>query len=272
MLPTHWTEYDLDIDDGVLHYLRTGNGRKPPLVLVHGFSDNARCWLQTALDLEGEYDIVLPDARGHGLSARAEPDQPVDLAADLAAIIETLGIQRPIVVGHSMGAETAFQLGVRFPHIPRALILEDPPWREPMQGDSGGQPPTRHLATAVENISRSTLDELKDQARQEHPTWPDWVIDTWCPAKKQLDPDFLSVLRMNMAGWTDGVPRLTCPTLIVTADPEKGGIVTPAIAERVQTMNQKCQIVHVPDAGHHIRFEQYDAYMHHVNAFLQRLA
>ena len=63
MLPAHWTEDSLAIHDANLHYVRTGTGDKPPLVLVHGFSDNGLCWLQTALDLEDEYDIVMPDAR-----------------------------------------------------------------------------------------------------------------------------------------------------------------------------------------------------------------
>lgn len=271
MLPDHWTEDDLTIDDVSLHYVRTGHGDKPPLVLVHGFSDNGRCWVQTALDLDGDYDIVMPDAQGHGQSARVEPEQAVDLAADLAAIIQTLGLERPIVAGHSMGAATAFQLGVRYPEIPRALILEDPPWREPVQNEGAGQPVRSALAEATEKNQRSTVEEIQAEARREHPDWPDWVIDTWCPAKKELDPNFLSVLRLNMTDWADGVPELTCPTLIITTDPEQGGIVTASVADRVQKANTLCVVVHIPDVGHHIRFGKYDVYMSHVNAFLQAL-
>jgi len=65
MIPTHWTQNDLTINGINLHYWRTGEGGKPPLVLVHGFSDNSQCWLQTAIDLEAEFDIIMPDARGH---------------------------------------------------------------------------------------------------------------------------------------------------------------------------------------------------------------
>ena len=113
MIPTHWTKNDININGVSLHYCRTGDGSKPPLVLAHGFSDNSLCWLQTALDLEASYDIIMPDARGHGLSARVQPGQRVDMCADLVGIIQALGLQRPVIGGHSMGAMVAFELGVR---------------------------------------------------------------------------------------------------------------------------------------------------------------
>ena len=271
MLPSHWTMNDLTINGASLHYIRTGDGQKPPLVLAHGFSDDSSCWLQTAVDLETSYDIIMPDARGHGRSARVQPGQPVDMVADLAGIIQALGLERPIVGGHSMGAMTAFQLGVRYPEIPRALLLEDPPWRQPQPAQTISRPGEHPMAPWVTTIERLTLDELIAQTREEHPTWPEPVIQTWCPAKKRLDPNILSILTVRGTDWSADVPKLTCPTLIVTADPEKGGIVTATIAAQVQALNPLCTIIHIPGAGHHVRFEAYTTYMQSVQAFLQGL-
>jgi N-formylmaleamate deformylase len=81
---SHWTQDDLLIDGVRLHYYRTGHGHKRPLVLVHGFSDNGLCWARTARDLEFEYDVIMPDMRAHGLSARVQATDKVDMAADLA--------------------------------------------------------------------------------------------------------------------------------------------------------------------------------------------
>jgi pimeloyl-ACP methyl ester carboxylesterase len=50
-----------------IHYWRSG-GNKPPLVLAHGSSDDGLCWTNLAKELEANFDIILPDARGHGLS------------------------------------------------------------------------------------------------------------------------------------------------------------------------------------------------------------
>ena len=267
MKPSHWTADELTIDGVTLHFYRTGDSAKPPLVLQHGFSDNGLCWLQSALDLEDQYDIVMPDARGHGRSERVRPGEPVDMTADLARLIRALDLQRPIIAGHSMGASIAFEMGVRFPEIPRALILEDPPWFVPGQN----MPADQTLAPIVENIKRSTLDELIAQARTEFPNWPEWVINTWCPAKKELDPQVLSVLNIEGTPWHEHVHHLICPTLIFTGDPAQGAIVTPAIAARVREMNHRCTVVRVPDAGHHIRFEDYETYMDHVRNFLQEI-
>src|SRR5512147_3178204 len=117
---THWAQNDLLLNGVQLHYYRTGQGDKRPLVLVHGFSDNGLCWTPTAHDLEAEYDVVMPDMRGHGLSERMRPGDDVDMAADLAGLIRGLGLKRPIVGGHSMGAMIASELGALFPDLARA--------------------------------------------------------------------------------------------------------------------------------------------------------
>lgn len=268
MIPDHWTHHDLSVNGVTLHYIRTGDGAKPPLVLAHGFSDSGLCWLQTARDLEGSYDVIMPDARGHGRSARVQPGAAVDMAADLAGIIQALGLRRPVIGGHSMGAMVAFQLAVRHPAIPSALILEDPPWWRADQAQAARATDEHPMAPWVETITRLSLDALIAETRREHPAWPEWVIDTWCPAKKQVDPDILSILAIDGETWPEGVTQLGCPTLLITADVERGGIVTPEIAARVRDLNPGVTVAHIPGAGHHVRFEAYDTYMGRLRAFL----
>ena len=85
-MQTNWQQGDVKLSDMTMHYTRTG-GDKPTLVLAHGFSDNGMCWLPVAQELSASYDVVLPDARGHGLSSRVEPGQTANRGADLAAFI-----------------------------------------------------------------------------------------------------------------------------------------------------------------------------------------
>ena len=127
-MPPEWTQNDLLVNGIRLHYYRTGNGDKRPLVLVHGFSDNGLCWTPVARELEPDYDVIMPDMRAHGLSAHVQPGDKVDMAADLAELIRVLGLERPMICGHSMGAMITYQIGVRFPELASALVLEDPPW------------------------------------------------------------------------------------------------------------------------------------------------
>ena len=59
-----------------IHYWRTG-GDKPVLLVAHGSSDDGLCWTNLAKELEADYDIIMPDARGHGLS---DPPSKTDSA------------------------------------------------------------------------------------------------------------------------------------------------------------------------------------------------
>jgi pimeloyl-ACP methyl ester carboxylesterase len=269
MLP-QWTQNELIVNGARLHYYRTGNGAKPPLVLAHGFSDDGLCWQPTAADLETEYDVIMPDARGHGLSERVRPGEQVDMASDLAMIIRKLGLEHPIVGGHSMGANVAFQLGVRFPDLTRALVLEDPPWWLSEQAEM--RPIDRHeehpMAGWVRTIMTHTAEELMDQCRAEHPTWPEVVVQTWCAAKKRLDPDIISILRIDGNNWQEKVGAIACPVLVFTAEVDQGGIITPAVAAKVCELNSYITIAHIAGVGHHIRFGNYAAYMQALRSFL----
>jgi N-formylmaleamate deformylase len=272
MLP-HWTQNDLTVNGARLHYYRTGDGSKPPLVLAHGFSDDGLCWQPTAHDLEAAYDVIMPDARGHGLSERVRPGESVDMAADLAEIIRLLGLDHPIVGGHSMGAMVAFQVGVRYPNRVRALILEDPPWWLP--GQSEMRPIDSHqehpMAGWVHTCVNSTTEQLIAQCRLENPTWPEIVVQTWCTAKKRMDPNILSILRIDGSDWQEKVKTLACPVLLITADVARGGIITPQVAAQVEAMNSQITIAHIPGTGHHIRFENYLVYMDAVRSFLEMI-
>jgi len=272
MLP-HWKRNELTVNGAKLHFYRTGDGSKPPLVLAHGFSDDGLCWQMTAAELEAKYDVILPDARGHGFSERVRKGEPVDMSADLAGIIQDLGLERPIVGGHSMGALVAFQLGVRYPQLVRALFLEDPPWWLP---DEAEDRPTdaddeHPMAEFMRHITTHSMRELVAECRSEHPTWPEMVVLNWCSAKKRLDPDILSILQIEGDDWQETVENIACPTLVFTADADKGGIVTPGVEARVKELNSRMTFVHIAGVGHHIRFGNYPAYMEALRAFLSSL-
>ncbi len=122
---TGWIEGDVTANGIRLHYYRTG-GDKPSVVLSHGYSDSGLCWLRLARDLEADYDVVMYDARGHGLSeAPDEGYTSMERADDLAGLIRALGLEKPAIMGHSMGASTTLYCAARYPGLMRAVVLED---------------------------------------------------------------------------------------------------------------------------------------------------
>jgi N-formylmaleamate deformylase len=71
IVPSHWLEETVMANGIRQHFYRTG-GEKPSLILLHGFSENGLCWSRVAKAQKDDYDIVMLDARGHGLSSGPE--------------------------------------------------------------------------------------------------------------------------------------------------------------------------------------------------------
>jgi len=262
-----WQSGDITVNGLRLHYTRTG-GDKPPVVLAHGFSDDGLCWTPVAELLAAKYDVVMVDARGHGKS-----DLPKrgagrgGLGGDLAGVITGLGLKRPAILGHSMGAATALGLAGTHTELARAILLEDPPpWWV-------ASPPARHLARSndwIIDLKRKTQEELIAHAHTQSPTWSEVELGPWADSKLRFSIYFLSRGLGKPVDWPATVQRVTCPTLLITADPEKGGLVTPEAAAALQALLPQTRVAHIAGAGHSIRREQFTRYMEVVESFLAK--
>lgn len=119
------TDSYLFLNDLRFHY-RDWGGEGRPMVLLHGLASNARIWDLVAPALAQHFRGLALDQRGHGLT-----DVPGDgfdfptVVRDLHAFIETLDLQRPILVGHSWGANTVLQYAATRPAIPAGIVLVD---------------------------------------------------------------------------------------------------------------------------------------------------
>jgi 3-oxoadipate enol-lactonase len=110
----------------VLHYLDQGQRDKPPLVFINSLGTDFRIWSEVAEVLAPDFRIVLHDKRGHGLS-QSGPDKSemADYTADLAALLDILGVGRATIVGLSIGGMIAQELNRQRPERVAALVLCD---------------------------------------------------------------------------------------------------------------------------------------------------
>jgi pimeloyl-ACP methyl ester carboxylesterase len=272
MLP-HWTEGDMTVGGVRLHYTRTGDGSKPALVLAHGFSDSGLCWLPVARDLESDFDVILPDAHGHGLSARVQPGEALNMVANLAELIRGLGLNSPVIGGHSMGANVSSQVAARYPGLARALVLEDPGWRDPEpEGEKAPEAPRPNPYTEwLMGVSTLSVEAVMAKCRADNPIWPEVELRPWAVSKKQFDPNFMRVLNFGGNNWRDVARAIDCPTLLITADVDKGAIVSEDMARQAGVLNNRIRVAHLPGAGHSIRREQYEGFIQVVRQFLKNL-
>ncbi len=118
---------NVEIDGARLHYVDRGSG--PPVVLVHGLAGVLQNFTHSLTGaLEGSFRVIGLDRPGAGFSVRrrgASAHLPAQ-AGVIARFIERLGIERPIVVGHSLGGAIALALALDHPQLARALALIAP--------------------------------------------------------------------------------------------------------------------------------------------------
>ncbi len=163
---TTWISGICEMNGIDLHYLRTG-GDKRPVVLLHGLTGSGACWTPLARMLEGEFDLVMPDARGHGGSSTPHHGYRYeDHAADVVGLIRGLELSRPVLLGHSMGGMTAAVVASRAEGVVRGVVLVDPTFLSPERQREvrDGDVAERHRRTL--GLQRS---ELVAELRARHP-------------------------------------------------------------------------------------------------------
>lgn len=271
MNATQWSAFDFTRDGVKLHCHVQGTGA--PLLLLHGISDNGLCWGRTADALAQHYTVYAPDLRGHGASDAPSSGYTFeDNAADAAELLRGRGHASAIVLGHSFGARTGMALAATFPHAVSRLILVDPP-----MFDIPADVPPDVLGSEryawfewLRNYQKMSRAELMAQCHTESPQWSDAEVAAWAESKLQANPRLWQRAGIPMPGdWRATLEKITCPTLLVYGDTERGGLIDLTLAEQAVARLANGQAAHVANAGHSIHRDEFAAFMAEVNAFLQ---
>jgi pimeloyl-ACP methyl ester carboxylesterase len=268
-----WESATVNANGINIHYWRTGGEGKPVIIMAHGITDYGLNYASLAKKFEDQYDIIMYDARGHGHSDKPEDDYSVEShVEDLVGLIKALGIEKPILMGHSMGGGTVSLLASKYPDLPRAVILEDPagmlvnPNASPEQMQQYAAKWTEAIV-ADKAMGKEKLIELVRTER--HPGWTDADYDGWAEAKMLVSPNVAKIVGGTGFGDSSEIfPKITAPTLILKADAEpderKKHL---AVAELLPNG----RLVHIDGAGHVIRLDEPEATEREVRAFLESL-
>lgn len=248
-----------------IHYTRTGGG-KPTLVLLHGLAANGACWTGLARILEKEYDIIMPDARGHGKSS--VPDYGYryeDHANDVIALINSLRLPHPVLLGHSMGGMTAAIVANRIQNQLRGLILADPTFlntrvqREVRDSDVCGQ----HL-----QILGKSLEDLMAELQSRHPTRSLDTIRQIARARLQTSMAAFDVLTPPNPDYKQLVSAINIPSLLIFGDK---GVVSSDVAKELQRLNAGFQVKQIPEVGHGLHYDQPERFAAVIGSFIRSI-
>ena len=123
--PLHAAKH-VDLADGTrLAYVEQGDTNGVPVILLHGYTDSWRSYERVLPHLPQSVRVLAVTQRGHGDSGKPDGEYESRVfARDVANFMDTLGIERAVIVGHSMGATVAQRFAVEYPRRVRALVLE----------------------------------------------------------------------------------------------------------------------------------------------------
>lgn len=257
--------------DVKIHYYRTATPGKP-LVLVHGITDDGGCWTRVAHELSAEYDVVMIDLRGHGLSDAPETGYSVDtMAEDVAALITQLKLDKPLVLGHSLGGIITLTLAALHPEMPARIVLEDPApfWMHdtPPPRDSDFR---KGLPGWIARLKGKTYPVLMGEIHGSNPNWDETEYEPWVRSKMRVSPNVAQMSLMD-----DTVPpefkkllkQVHCPLLFLQSDTSLGAISRDQEIDVLRSLVPHLQTEYIHNAGHNIHRDQYQAFMDVIKKF-----
>lgn len=262
---TDWRVGTCETNSINMHYTRTG-GSKPPLLSLHGLIANGACWTDLARVLEGEYDVIMPDARGHGKSSVPEFGYRYeDHANDVVGLIAALQLSSPILMGHSMGGMTATVVAGRNPKMLHGLILVDPSFLSPkVQREVRDS----DVADQHRRFLQMSLQEVVADARTKHPERSSELIERMAQARLQTSMAAFDVLTPPNPDYMQLVRSIAVPTLLVISE---NGVISSALAAELRSVNPNFQIEKILKAGHGIHYDQPERFAAVVQSFLRSI-
>jgi pimeloyl-ACP methyl ester carboxylesterase len=266
-----------------VHYKEAGTG-EPGVVLLHGFGGSTFSWRDVLPGLAREQWVVAFDRPGFGLTSRPLPgewsgDSPYSMESQVALTVEMmdeLGLEQAVLVGHSAGAAVALQTALAHPERVKALVLVapavygggPPSWVKPLlrvpQIRRLGPLIARRLVGSLESVlERSYADpsRITEEVREGYKKplrVDDWDRGLW---------EF--TLAADDGGLADRLGEVSVPTLVVTGDAD--GIVSPDDSKRVAAAIPGAKLVVVTEAGHLVMEERPDEFLGHLRRFLEGL-
>lgn len=264
------------------------NGKN--VLLLHGKNFNGYYWKDVIAFLSQEgYRVIVPDQVGWGRSGKPLINYSFhQLAYTTSRLLDTLGIKKTIVLGHSMGGMLAARFTLMFPTRVDKLILENPIGLE----DYRRFVPYRPLAVLAENERKATYESYKKYQQSYYPVWkPEYEQYVAAQAEQLSDPDFASIAVVNALTYQMIIEQPVCyewdligvQTLLIigqedrtvvgkdqlTAEQKKKYGNYPLLGKNTKKKIPGAYLVELPGVGHIPHIQDLQKFKKHVLAFIK---
>ena len=253
---------DIKVGSMRLHYLDWGNESAPPLVFLHGGALTAHTWDVVCLALRGNYHCVALDQRGHGDSDWAEDYSHEGHCEDITGFVDQLGMNRPVMIGQSMGGLNSIVYAGRGAQRLAALVIVDV---GPELNIGGTQrigdfirdtPEAASIDSFIEKamafnprrdpvLLRRSLHHNLRQLPNGKWTWK-WDPSRMRSGMSKIEDHIAAMRRL----WTQ-VEKIDCPALVMRGG--KSDVFSDANAEKLATTLPRARWVRIENAGHTVQ-------------------
>ena len=260
-----------------LHYLDWGAVGKPVALLVHGLRGHAHSWDDVSAALCEDYHVLAMDQRGRGDSDWAKDGDYTTGAyvADLTGFCQALGLEKFILVGHSMGGRNSLAFGGENPQMLEKLVVVDV---GPTLDPRGSQRISQEIRNVPEEFD-SFEAALEYQNRQNRFASEAVMRRRLRYATKELPNGktgwkYDLLIREQRRNGTvppsedlwPSLPNIQCPTLILRG--AESDILSPEVAQQMLTTLPNCKMVEIQQAGHMVFEDQPTDFIAALKGFL----
>src|SRR6202012_3884060 len=234
-----------------LHVLDYG-GDKPPLFVLPGITSPVMTWDFIVAPLRDRVRPLVMDLRGRGLSEAGGEYGAPEFAVDAAAAIEGLGLERPLVLGHSLGARIAAALAFRGEVPVGATICVDPPLSGPGRG---GYPTSRESFEA--QLDAGYDGTTADEVAASYPLWPrsELMLRARWVGTCERDAVLATYDRFAEEDFFEWWAKVPAPAVLINGGDSP--VVTDAGLGEAREGNPGARYATVPGAGHMVPWDNH---------------
>ena len=253
-------------DPVIICYEAAGDGT--PVLCVPGLGDTTWVWRKIVPTLTSMHRVIVMEQRGHGRSSCPPGKYTLaDMAGDIGAVAARLGLNRPVIIGHGLGARAALMLAIEQPGLPGALILIATGAAPAAKSVRRGVAERIHLAEASE--MQEAYRNKKSESREPRGMTP-----------KERAEHHRLFLRGDPSGYasagyaellapdlTERLNEVACPALVITGEED------PEYHEDVQTLSAgipRCESLIIEGAGRYAQLDRPEAVLALIHDFFRK--
>ncbi|MEG1497621.1 MAG: alpha/beta hydrolase [Clostridiales bacterium] len=264
-----WKEakQSVELSTGInMKYVEMGQKDGEPLIFIHGMTDNSRSWSLIAPYFTDKYHVYMMDLRGHGDTDK--PDMRIYdsalYAADIAAFMDKMGIEKAKIVGHSLGSMITQTLAINYPEKVDKIVLESTAPIKPSELST-------YLYETAQSFDKEGPTEEFMNMWYENPNPVDKKFLSYEMKESQKLPvyDWLQICKgFCYADSTLLMPELKADTLILWGSAD--GFFDEAAQNEIKSLIPHAEFIAYEGNGHNIQWEIPEKMAQDVLAFFNK--